>query len=109
MSLTRYERELLQWVRRSRSEPPTVAHLFRQHLPRLLLPVVAVAVISAYEWERANWVPMLCIGMLVGTLLERLMGFREIVRAWPAWAAVVDFQRVDALLDSNRADAPPAA
>jgi hypothetical protein len=102
MARDRHERLMLEWVRRCRDQPPTVPILLGRQLPRLLVMLIGCGLIIVWVvYQDQPGTAMLCGGMLVGVLLERLAVCLDIVRAWPTWNKFLDWDRVDAALESE--------
>jgi hypothetical protein len=108
--MSRYERYVLEWFRRRRTEPPTVKSEFLPRLPRFAAFTALSAAVVAFEWwvRDQPLVAMFATGLYLGILLAQLTRYRDVARIWPVWAAVIDFDRVNALLDTD-ADLPRAA
>lgn len=104
MSLTAHERAILTAFRRHRSDPPTFPRLVRESSPRLV-PVVVVLGLAAglFAWVGDDHRPLLLVGVIVGFVANTLMSIRGVIRNWPTIKAVIDWDRVNVLLDSDAA------
>jgi hypothetical protein len=105
--LTPQQRAYLARLRGYAADPPTVAGLWRMHLPRLAALFIlfgGLAVLAA--WVEEWWAVCFAGGMIAGVLLRDHATITSSVRLWPASAAVVDWDRLDRILGEHTPDRP---
>jgi hypothetical protein len=102
MKLTKLQRKTLQFLYLFHSKAPTV---FRQMgfnwialLPVFVIAVLGCFVISIPGFENIGW---LWIGFAGGAFGRDIGRFRGIVRVWPIYKEITNWQRVSELLESN--------
>ena len=101
MQLTKSQRRNLELYATYRSAPPTFWHLFRQNLPRLVFMALLVVLIYVLApTAGTEWLALFVTGLFLGVLVRDLGRFWQFVRMWPVLAAVLDWQRLDMLLNS---------
>ena len=103
-SQDRYLRNLLA----HRNRPPTIGSIFRagvrSHLVLFLLFAALGAFISpAFGWTGAAFLAT----SFFSVLLRDLSHFRSAVRLWPVTHEIVDWPRVEHLVEANEAPPPP--
>ena len=108
MQLTKEQRQNLELYAEYHTSPPKFWQLFRLNLPRYLLSAALIAIVFfLVQFGAPQSAAWLVAGLLLGTILRDVGTFWRFVRVWPATAAVIDWDRVDALL--SEADAPAAS
>lgn len=98
MQLTGPQLRTVQYYLDHRHSPPTWAGFLRR-FARVLLQWAAMGAAGIYLCVAAG-VPMvawLLAGMLVGGVLREARQHHHVSRAWPAIAAIVDWERAQAL------------
>jgi hypothetical protein len=67
----------------------------------ILIAVSALGVYAAYTLH-AYWAAFIVVGLFIGALARDVGSFRRVIQIWPVFAEVLDWQRVDQLLDQDR-------
>jgi hypothetical protein len=102
MKLTRLQRKTLQYFHAFRSESPTVGRQLSFNwvawLPLLVVAVLGCIVLLAPGFENVGW---LWIGLVVGAFFRDIGRYRGIVRVWPVYQEIINWQRVSELLESS--------
>jgi hypothetical protein len=100
MQLTKGQRRNLELYANYHSAPPTLWQLVRQNLWRYgaiaLLVILLFFLVPAAGAEYLKWI---ATGLFLGVLLRDISRFRQFVHTWPAMEAVLDWQRLEALLN----------
>ncbi len=108
MQLTKEQQQNLELYAKYRISPPTFWELFRLNLPRYVVFAALIAIVFfLVQFGAPQAVAWLGAGLLLGAILRDVGTFWRFVRVWPATAAVIDWDRVEALL--SEADAPAAS
>ena len=106
MQLTKEQVQNLELYARYRTSPPTFWQLFRLNLKRYLLVAALVVILFLLApTAGVQWPAGLAAGLLLGAILRDVATFWRFVRVWPATAAVLDWERVEALLSDADANA----
>ena len=104
MQLTKLQRLHLQKYKRFHEEPPTQRGLSYQLLltmiPGMMIAAAAVACFAVLESPPAA---TCMIGMVGGVYGTAIMVNRITVKIWPIFDAIVDWNKVDELLESDDA------
>ncbi|HSG17855.1 MAG TPA: hypothetical protein VLE70_16240 [Anaerolineae bacterium] len=101
MQLTKSQRRNLELYATYRSAPPTFWSLFRHNLPRLVFMALLVFLLYLLApTAGTEWLALIATGLFLGVLGRDIGRFWQFVRMWPALAAVLDWQRLDMLLNS---------
>jgi hypothetical protein len=99
MHLTKEQRHNLELYVKYHSEPPTFWRLFRLNLGRyLVITVLLILLFVLAQITRTEALALVVTGLYLGVLIRDLTRFRQFVRMWPATSAVLDWERLDALL-----------
>jgi ABC-type long-subunit fatty acid transport system fused permease/ATPase subunit len=99
MELNKAQRRNLELYRQYREETPTLFNLFRGNLWRYLLMVAFAILAMLLIPSLANGAVVYgVLGLVVGAILRDVGYFRQFRQVWPATAAVLDWERVEALL-----------
>jgi hypothetical protein len=96
------QKEVLTQYLRWRKSPPSIARLFRRSV-RNHLRMVLVGVGGAWlSFAIGTGIGAIVIrGELGGVLLRDIAWFRVMARTWPTLAAVLDWERVEQLLEDE--------
>lgn len=104
MHLTKEQRQNLELYVTFRSSPPTLWLFFRLNARRyLLIAVLLVILFFLAPAAGVQWLTWLAAGMLLGAILRDAGTFWRYARVWPATAAVLDWERLEALLSEGDA------
>ena len=109
MQLTGPQLRTVRYYLDHRYHAPTWAGFLRR-FARVLVLWAAVGAVGGYMCVAAG-VPMvawLLAGMLVGAALRDARHHSHVSRAWPAIAAIVDWERAEALAEAQRHAEPGA-
>ena len=102
MKLTKLQKKTLQFFNLFRAEPPTIVGQLRFNwfawLPLLIIAVLGCVVLLTPGFENAGW---LWIGLVVGAFFRDIGRFRGLVRVWPVYKEIINWQRISELLESN--------
>ena len=99
MQLTKAQRRNLELYATYHSAPPTFWQLFRQNLLRYMAIALLVSLLLALApTAGTESLALIALGLFLGVLARDVSRFRQFVHIWPATAAVLDWQRLDALL-----------
>jgi hypothetical protein len=102
MKLTKLQKKTLQFFNLFRTEPPTIGRQLRFNwfawLPLLIIAVLGCVVLLTPGFENAGW---LWIGLVVGAFFRDIGRFRGLVRVWPVYKEIINWQRISELLESN--------
>lgn len=96
------QQDVLRLYKDYQSSPPSVRKLFGRSLWRylLLIFVFVLGIALAVIFGLANHA-FLMLGLLVGALLRDLASFIRFVRTWPVTESVLDWDRIDTLLEAD--------
>ncbi len=107
MKLTKLQKKTLQYFESFSTETPTVIRQMRFNwfawLPLLIIGVLGLLLLFTPGFECAGW---LWIGLVAGAVFRDIGRFRGIVRVWPVYREIIDWQRVKELLKTD--DKPDA-
>jgi hypothetical protein len=102
MKLTKLQKKTLQFFHSCRSEPPTVGRqLSFNWFAWLLLLIIAAlgcVVLLTPGFANAGW---LWIGLVAGAFGRDIGRYRGIVRVWPVYREIINWQKVSELLESS--------
>jgi hypothetical protein len=103
MQINKPQAALLEIYRRFRTSPPGYADFFRTAWLKYLLLAVAVVAPSVAIAFAAGWpsIAAFAVGMVFGVALNDESGFRQLLRLWPAIEAVLDWNKIDQLLEER--------
>ncbi len=103
MKLTKLQRKTLEFFHSFRTAPPTIGRQLRFNwfawLPLLIIAVLGVIVLLTPGLANAGW---LWLGLVVGAFLRDIGRFRQLVRVWPIYKEIINWQRVSELLELNK-------
>jgi hypothetical protein len=106
MRINKPQASLFELYRRFRTSPPRYADFFRAAWLKYLLHAVAVVAPAIAIAFAAGWpsITAFAVGLVVGVALNDESGFRQLLQLWPAIEAVLDWNKIDQLLEerSNR-------
>ena len=106
MALTKWQIKLLSFYQRHRTETPTIFAIIRRFLPSwtliTLMTFVASVLSVAQGWSHVSW---LLVGLWFGVFCRDVGSIRGFFRSWPVWQRIIDWDRVDQLLDQT--ETPP--
>ena len=106
MQLTKAQRRNLELYATYHSEPPTFWRLFKLNLARyLVITVLLILLFVLAQVTGTESIALIVSGICLGVLIRDITRFRLFVRVWPATSAVLDWERLDALLGKTEADA----
>ena len=105
MSVTKLQRVVLQRYLGYRTKPPTFFGLLRQSW-RVEVILIAASALGVWYAYSVHLYGTSCFigGLLVGALARDAGTFRRVLQAWPALSQVLDWQRVERVLDEEKAD-----
>jgi hypothetical protein len=100
------QQQIIRLYLEYRDSPPGLVQLVRRNLGHYLLRILiaALAIMLAYMLQRPE-LAFLVLGMLVGALLRDLAFFNRLARTWPTTASVLDWDRIEALLEDRPGEA----
>jgi hypothetical protein len=102
MQLTKAQRKNLELYAAYRSNTPTIWRLFRQNLVRYLVIAALIMLLNILSPSVGmESIALIFIGLFLGTLFRDVGTIWRFVRIWPATAAVLDWERLDTLLDDS--------
>lgn len=99
--ITKVQRKALEhWRLYRQQHPPSLWFLVRLSWPALLIPLVFIMAGAAYFFF-GDHVDMACaaLGMAAGVALRDIGVFRRFLQVWPIMSSVLDWKRIDELLD----------
>jgi F0F1-type ATP synthase assembly protein I len=100
MRLSKIQRRSLGIYLRFRDERPTILKLAKTSLWRLLLiSVYCLTAALLFYFFRSAWGVGLMLGILIGFLSATVAQLRLFLKVWPAAREVLDWARVEALLE----------
>jgi len=105
MALTGLQRTLLRRYQGYRSKPPTFLGLLRQSW-QVEVILIAASAFGAWYAYHSHLYGAACFigGLLVGALARDIGIFRRALQVWPALLQVLDWQRVEQVLNGEKAD-----
>ena len=102
MKLTRFQKKTLRFLDLFRTKRPTIVRQLRFNwfawLPLLIIAVLGGVILLTPGFEKAGW---LYIGLAVGAFCRDIGRFIGVVRSWPVYQEIINWQRVSELLESN--------
>jgi hypothetical protein len=105
MALTSLQKIVLQRYKGYRSQPPTFMGVLKQSWRGEVILVAASALVAWFAYSSHLYaLAYFIVGMLVGTLARDVGTFRRVLQVWPALSQVLDWHRVDEVLDQEEAD-----
>ena len=105
MELTKVQRQTLEQYRRYRGKRPGVGFFVRSNLWRYFLLVGAGVVAFLLLLSLGVSGPAyLLLGLVVGALLRDYALFRRFKQSWPVVEELLDWDRLNALLDETAAE-----
>lgn len=101
------QRKYLSSWRAFHDKPPTIAELIRLNVRRfLILSICLVGPSVMAVYDRSYVVAAMGLGVFFGILLRDFGAFRTTVYLWPALNNVVDWNRLNELLDEEKPPVP---
>ncbi|HKI33431.1 MAG TPA: hypothetical protein VKA46_16370 [Gemmataceae bacterium] len=102
MELTRFQRKNLVAYRQYHDDPPTWGGYFRRtwHLYLFIVGWIIGGALLVY-WLGFPLVSAVLLGMLAGCLIRDYGMYRKFLQLWPALAEILDWERIDDLLQGN--------
>lgn len=103
MILSNVQRKLLNRYMGYRAKPPTALGLLAKSAPRYIVVTAilgAAALLSLEPDERS--IAFVALGMWIGITTGYLREIIAALRLWPVVAAVLDWNKIDELLDGDR-------
>jgi hypothetical protein len=105
MQLTKVQRQMLEQYRAYRGNRPGVGFFVRLNLWRYLLLVgAAVVAFLLLLFLGAGGSACLVLGLVAGALLRDIALFRRFKNTWPVTERVLDWERIDYLLEGRAPD-----
>ncbi len=102
MKLSALQRKLLQQYRGFHDSAPSMGRLMalsaRHHV--LLVLVFTIAVVLTYSFRLPS-VALILVGMAIGAVSRDFGRFRTMIRVWPVLSRVLDWKRIDELLEDE--------
>ena len=105
VNLTAHHRKLLGNYRSYHQTAPTFGSLLRQHAGALTILVgitVAGAYLALHSWGWTFGAGCFVSGLGFGSLVRIFRPLASFARLWPVIDHIVDWQKVDALLDQKK-------
>ena len=109
--VSRYDRRVLLIYLSMRDKPPTYLRLFARMIPSYLIlcsvPILAfmgVMVLRSTIWVIPLLAGVLFVGFLLGVLTRDLGIFRRTILIWPVLSDIINWERVEQLLDDSSLD-----
>lgn len=100
MKLTKSHVKVLELYKKWQESPPTLWQLIAQNIFRYLLLFLLVVLLNivapAGGLDPLRWI---AIGLFVGVLLRDIGLFLRSIRLWPLTSAILNWQRIDELLN----------
>ncbi len=109
MRLNKPQAQIFENWRRFRISPPRNADYFRAVWRRYLLFVIVLLPLAALGFAMGNpWVSAFVAGAFFGVVVTNESDFRRFRQLWPALEAVLDWNKIDQLLQEriNRLNQP---
>lgn len=103
MRLTYYQRKVLTGFCKFRLNPPTWCGFLRNSWRRFLFMgslFLGLGLLAA--WAGGLFITIFCLGALYGMAIIEYRDFKWFRLLWPALAEVLDWKRVEELLESNK-------
>jgi len=100
MQLTKAQRRNLELYASYQKAPPTFWQLFKLNLWRyLVMAVLLVLLFGLSKVTGTEWLALITLGLFLGALMRDLARFRQFVHIWPAISAVLDWERLNTLVN----------
>ncbi len=102
MSLTPLLRSTLRYYQGYRDKPPTLWSLWEQSSKNHAILFMVVSLGSIYLYlDVSRAVGLFFAGIGVGAILRDIGRFRAFARIWPVLAQILDWKKIDDLLDDR--------
>jgi hypothetical protein len=115
MQLTTFQRRALEVYRWYRHHPPAwqfyLSALLWRSASQIYLAIGAIALLIVLIGRTSAigaWIYLL-LGVIIGMIVRALLSYQHTIRLWPVLASIIDWDKVDALLQplpSERTDRP---
>ena len=100
MQLTKAQRRNLELYAIYHKAPPTFWQLFRLNLWRyLVMTVLLILLFGLSQVTGTEWLALIATGLFLGALIRDVARFRQFVHIWPAISVVLDWERLNILLN----------
>lgn len=102
MKLTKIQIKTLQFLELFNSKPVSIGRQMRFNWftwPPLL--VIALLGLAAFFTQSSECAGCLLIGLAAGAFLRDIGRFRVLVRIWPVYQEIINWQRVKELLEAD--------
>ena len=100
---TRLSKNVLRQLKIQHSSVMSMSRFYRIFWRYYLLLVVTLGSVAAIFWSVGSDAAALAIvGIIVGVLLRDIYWFRGSLATWPTLDAIVDWDRVDNLLEARK-------
>lgn len=101
MQITRTQRKSLENLQNLRNDGPSVVSQMRRNAGVFISLLIGALVLVPIGFMVDAWIGTFTIGLFVGTLVRDIRGFRQWNRLWPVMEQVMDWKRIEELLDSS--------
>ena len=100
--------DILTALVESHRSSPTVANYFRKSIRVHLILVALCGGAAGLFWsEGSDEAALAFLGILFGSLLRDYAWFRASVKLWPTINALMDWERIEQVLEESKADSKP--
>ena len=102
MQLSRLQRRVLESYQEFHGEPPTIGKLISRSLVAHIAMLMGIGALLAIALAAdLKYVAAGIAGAVIGVLSRDLCIFMRSVRIWPVLESVIDWEKVDELLDDE--------
>lgn len=111
--LSSRENKILLFYRSMRDTPPTFGSLYARYIPVhftkavLFIGIAGLLYVLLRESAAVNGFCFFLAGAFLGSVARDLGVIRRTLHAWPILADIIDWRRVEKLLDRPSGDLPP--
>jgi hypothetical protein len=110
MQLSTFQRRALEVYRWYRQHPPAwqfyLIAVLRRSSYLIYLGIFGVALLLLLIGRTAaigGWVYLL-LGVIIGIIVRALLAYQQTIRLWPVLTVIIDWDKVDALLQPQSSD-----
>ena len=112
MPLTTFQRRALEVYRWYHLHPPAwqfyVSAMLRRSAYQIYLAIAAIALLLLLTSRITTigaWI-YLFLGVIIGLILRGLLAYHQTIRLWPVLTSIIDWDKVDTLLDVQPPEQP---